>query len=1307
MNLPPAPSAADYAANASASAPGVRCRPWRALRRWLVAGLVAVYFLAGLSFLLVRDVVLPRVDYFRGDIGTALGDALGLPVSIDGLWADVSGLRPRLRLSGLQLRDREGRPALRLDAVDATLAWSSLLRGQIHFHRLILKAPDLALRRDADGRIFIAGIPIDTVAADTSAGGLSDWLLGQREIIVRDAAFTWNDARRAAPELRLEHVDFRLVQAGGRYRFGLHGGPPAALAAALDLRGDVSSATPGEPRTWTGKLYLALDRATLGGWRAWIDYPFEIDGRGGLRAWLGLTNGQPDALAGDLILDDVTARFAAALPELALRSVHGSFSGRRTASGRTLSTRALEFATDDGVRIAPTDIDLALRSAPGDPSAGGELSANRFDLAMLARLAAHLPWDEALRAKLAAFDPRGHLEDLRFGWRGKLADPRAWTLKARFHDFALNPQDVLPGVAGLSGEIDGSDRQGRFHLAGRDMALDLPAIFPQPRLALSTLQVDGGWAHPDDRMEITLDKAAFDNADAAGNASGRYRPSPAGRGEIDLAAHLTRARTEAVWRYLPKVIDDDTRGWLRRSLHGGTVPGARLRLQGNLDDFPFPAGVPGQFLVTTRVAGARLDYATDWPAITDIYGELRFEGPAMRIVADRARIVGTTLTDVVAEIPELNAPRGEVMSIRGRASGPTAAFLRFVSESPVRERIDGFTDAMRAEGNGKLDLKLVMPLHDIDNSTVKGDFRFAANRLWLVEALPPVDDAAGSVSFTEKDLAIPDARGRLFGEPMQLTAGAAKGGGVSFDAAGAASIRALRQTWDWPLFAHVSGTLPWHAAIEVGPQGTGVTVKSDLSGVASSLPVPMNKSATVRWPLNVALDFPRGGMQEEIRVGLEGRADLQLMRRRRGQQWEIERGGLALSAPLRLADRGVMVVGQFDALDVDAWRRAIDPLEAGNETGAADAAEPQLPPLAGIDLRARRLTAFGQTLTDMKLGAQADAGGWKGRLASAEIDGDFDWRTQGDGALRARLKRLVIGAEEEDATAPDDAAAEPPRRLPGLDVTAQRFVLRGVELGTLELQARNRGDTWHLDTLAIANPDGRLGGSGRWRPGPQPLTELDFRLEADDIGRFAVRMGYGDVVRGGHALLSGQLGWSGAPTRIDYPSLAGAMELEARDGQFRKLQPGMGRLLGVLSLQALPRRLTLDFRDVLSEGFAFDRISGSIAVSAGVMHTDDLSIRGPAARILMTGSADLEQETQDLKVTVQPTLSESVAIGTAAGLINPLAGVVAYVAQKALKDPIEKLFAFDYAITGSWTDPKVVKLGGRAPAVNTESSHGK
>src|SRR5690606_1147893 len=154
------------------------------------------------------------------------------------------------------------------------------------------------------------------------------------------------------------------------------------------------------------------------------------------------------------------------------------------------------------------------------------------------------------------------------------------------------------------------------------------------------------------------------------------------------------------------------------------------------------------------------------------------------------------------------------------------------------------------------------------------------------------------------------------------------------------------------------------------------------------------------------------------------------------------------------------------------------------------------------------------------------------------------------------------------------------------------------------------------------NDDGRLAGSGQSQAAGRQRTRLDFSLETPDFGRLSTRLGYPDAVRGGQARLTGQLGWQGAPTRIDYPSLNGSLKLETGSGQFNKLEAGVGRLLGILSLQALPRRITLDFRDVFSEGFAFDRISGSIAVAAGVLRTEDLEIRGPAARIMLAGNAD-------------------------------------------------------------------------------------
>ncbi|MCK7492747.1 MAG: hypothetical protein MZW92_15340 [Comamonadaceae bacterium] len=214
-------------------------------------------------------------------------------------------------------------------------------------------------------------------------------------------------------------------------------------------------------------------------------------------------------------------------------------------------------------------------------------------------------------------------------------------------------------------------------------------------------------------------------------------------------------------------------------------------------------------------------------------------------------------------------------------------------------------------------------------------------------------------------------------------------------------------------------------------------------------------------------------------------------------------------------------------------------------------------------------------------------------------------------------------------------ADEEIKGLPGLDVVADSFSLRGKKLGRLELQAVNRGNLWLIEKLSIRNPDGSLDADGQWRAGVgSGATRLNFTIDAADVGQLLERLGYGMGVKRGTAKLQGNVAWAGAPSAIDYPSLDGSLSLEAHRGEFAKLEPGVGRLLGVLSLQALPRRISLDFRDVFSEGFAFDSITGSVSARRGVMETQNLAIQGPSAKVLMTGDVSLVSETQNLKVRV-------------------------------------------------------------------------
>jgi uncharacterized protein YhdP len=200
---------------------------------------------------------------------------------------------------------------------------------------------------------------------------------------------------------------------------------------------------------------------------------------------------------------------------------------------------------------------------------------------------------------------------------------------------------------------------------------------------------------------------------------------------------------------------------------------------------------------------------------------------------------------------------------------------------------------------------------------------------------------------------------------------------------------------------------------------------------------------------------------------------------------------------------------------------------------------------------------------------------------------------------------------------------------------------------------------------------------------------MEVNADVNDIGRYFARLKLPQGIKGGSARVQGQLSWSGSPQVVDWPTLSGELRLEAKKGQFLKVEPGIGKLIGVISLQALPRRVALDFRDVFSEGFAFDVISGTAAITRGVARTGDFSMAGTSARVQMKGEINLAGETQRLDVKVVPSVSESVALGAA--IVNPAVGIATLLAQKALKDPISEMVAFEYEVSGTWADPMVMK----------------
>ncbi|MDB5851242.1 MAG: hypothetical protein JWP29_4994, partial [Rhodoferax sp.] len=204
-------------------------------------------------------------------------------------------------------------------------------------------------------------------------------------------------------------------------------------------------------------------------------------------------------------------------------------------------------------------------------------------------------------------------------------------------------------------------------------------------------------------------------------------------------------------------------------------------------------------------------------------------------------------------------------------------------------------------------------------------------------------------------------------------------------------------------------------------------------------------------------------------------------------------------------------------------------------------------------------------------------------------------------------------------------------------------------------------------------------------------TVMNFKMDIQDAGGLLGRFDMKDVFRRGKGHMEGQIAWVGSPLSLDYPTLAGQINVNVENGQFLKADPGIAKLLGVLSLQTLPRRLTLDFRDVFSEGFAFDFIRGDVHIDQGLATTNNLQMKGVNAAVLMDGRADIARETQDLRVVVIPEINAGTA-SLVATVINPAIGLGTFLAQMFLRKPLMEAATQEFHIDGAWADPKITKI---------------
>jgi uncharacterized protein (TIGR02099 family) len=1005
-------------------------------------------------------------------------------------------------------------------------------------------------------------------------------------------------------------------------------------------------------------------------------------------------------------------------------------------------------AADDAEPMLP----LLFDGLAGRVITGGEFSAAELDLGLMASVAGRAPLGAAVHRQLASLSPQGRIQDMKASWEGPADQPSRYRVVARLEALRLEPGAAAasagslgrPGVRGATIALEASETGGRADIMVKQGVLVFPGLFEQPEWNLDDLQARLSWLLKDE-VELRLAPLTVRSADAQGEVQATWRGSwqdaAAGLGMLDLNARIPQARAEALHRLLPTTVPAATRSYLKRAVRAGRLQDVSVRVKGDLAQFPFDRpGVKGEF----RVSGAWRDGTfammpeepgyPAWPEATRVDARIRVSGHKLEFSEVRGRLMGVDVTRTQGQIDWLQPTVPLVLDLQAR--GAAQDFLRYVQATPVNDWTSRVLSSAQATGNATLGLKLEVPLVGGDPARVKGSVQLGGNDLRLVPNLPPLQQARGRVDFSEKGFQVAGATAQLLGGEVSLDGGIAVGGSQRLNLQGTAQVAAIRAApelaWFTPVSASLNGQAPYRLSVGVGTAVNGGQLNwvltSPLSGLGIDLPAPLTKPAAANWaatPLRVELSGLGGALgAERERLDVQLGRLLQARFLRQARTGEVLAGavGVGLAEAPDLPRSGTEVSVVADHIELDAWRAWAAP--AGPAAGAAigttgtSLPQPKLVNLraASVMLMGRRLDAVVAQARPLSEGVRS--AGWRVDLQATQLAGRVEWRPAEPGSrdaqarVLARLSRLSIPPATQESA--DDGLGDDRIEWPALDVVVEDFELRGRRLGRLEVVAeverteragplaRGLSGDWKLTRFALSNADASLIASGTWAglstglptvdtQGKTRRTAMDFELELKDSGALLTRLGLEQALRAGAGRINGQLAWRGSPLSPDVRSMQGQLRLDMRSGQFLKADPGAARLLGVLSLQSLPRRLLLDFRDVFQEGFPFDSITGDVAVAGGVASTNNLRMRGIQAAVLMEGSADLNRETQDLRVLVVPEINAGTA-SLAYATINPALGLGTFLAQLFLRRPLMAASTREFSITGSWVDPKVERL---------------
>ena len=1273
---------------------------------WISGTIFSLFIVAYIAFYFL---VQTNLDYYKKELVNIISQETKKEVTIEKFDANWNVTNPQFIIENFSIYANKSEKSFTFKKFEVDVSWWSLIKFELVLDQVTLYDLAVEIQKNSESEFLIGGwkVAFDPSSEDEFDGKLIDWLLNQDELQLVNSKIIWIDKTRAnSPPLVLSDINISyhtsdLLSYLDRHVFYLDFYTSAGTSKKVSLTGHFDADSINELQKADGAFTFKFDDLNLYAFSPWVDYPLSInDGSGSLSINMEFEDGKLREGGSNFSIKDLNANtLKNGNQGMVFQEIKGDVNLKLVNDELNIILDNLFLTTNSKLKFEDSSASVKYNL---ETSQVNKLTmiVDRFDLASVKEISNQfLSENDESNIMINALSAEGEIDDLKLKWQRTLEEesPKI-KLSAKLLKIEVNEFEDFPGLKNITGEIKIENEKGIIKSVSRDLTITKNNVFRSP-LKLNQFTGAVTWknkkyilsdiAIKDDFMEVLI------------NGDVEYQSLDDLYVDLNIDSPTINIPNFKV--FYPKQIGKDGLGWLDTSLLEGTAENTSLQIKGKVKDFPFidennkPDLSKGFFRVQTSIKDSFIEYGDNWPEMEKFDAEVSVNGGDVFITSQKGELDKSQVKVFNGSITPFTADE-VVLNIDTVLDSSAENIIFAINNSPIKEAMKGMSEDMEGKGDGELKLVLNVGFDDLDNIPFKGTYEFLGSTLENPQLeIPPISDLRGKVEFDSNDVKITNLDGKLFGEPLNLKLKNADGATI-IDLKGVIGENMIKELLGENWLKNINGQADWEGLISLSENKSEFKITSDLLGIQiknlSFLDKAKNKSEDTA--LKLTINKQSTGEDSDvinITLGDHVKGLINSANDENGDP-SLTNGLIEVNSDkkMQIPESGIVFIANLNEVDLEELVDLIPDNES--EISDIDSSQSKSMNIEAV-LNIKKLNAYGYIFNNFNFKLRPEDSGIIVQLNGEGARGNILWDPEKN-LIKARFEELHLLGSDESIEEWDDAfETEDPiiKNPPKIDVKIQEFLLKSKYFdnnlnGNLTFQASKAESKWFIDLFKFLNPDYALKVTGIWHDeSPNPDTQIDFDWKITDLDKTLEEFNLDNLMTGGTGQLNGKLSWPQSPWKFDKNKASGSISINIDKGVILEAQPGaMGRLFGLLSLQSLPSRLTLDFSDIFADGFAFDSIDGLAELENSNIHSDNFEIKGPAADIFIKGDVNYKDETQDLVVTITPNVTDTMSVAALAG--GPIVGAAAFVLQKLLNDPLNEVLTDQYRLTGSWADPQ-------------------